>query len=278
MKKWEQCVPKICQSLDQVVKQTKGFWCFLAMDRTNFSSPASFLGWDEAGTGWKNNHKSCFGLWFCSEPRKCLLPPWPPEAYFKSEDQFSIAALYHRWTIYTFNYDVFFPGPQSALIKEENGTMPILQSEKHHFLFVDRTLRPDQCKLLRITVARYKKRSILWPKRSPGMQTGLQPWFWCMCCFFSGKCVLLTGWTAHQRGVRRSVIDHTHNLSHVWVYCSLRTQWQNNTWLQWVPLKFSSSIICLFLSNPRTTEPSLPICCVLCSWECWPSPYQLKQL
>lgn len=62
------------------------------------------------------------GLRFCSELRKCLLPPHPPEACLESEDQFSIAVL--------CQYSATpFPGHQSAFIKKENGPMPILVRE-----------------------------------------------------------------------------------------------------------------------------------------------------
>lgn len=118
------CPSDVSQSLNQVVKQTKGFWCFLAMDRASLSSPTSFLGWDEARRGWKKSHKSCSVwnvLWFCKIDSESvfLLSPWPPETYFKSEDQFSIAILLSLFS-YIINYDIpSSPQPLRCFYKDK---------------------------------------------------------------------------------------------------------------------------------------------------------------
>lgn len=87
-------------------KQTKGFWCLLAMDRTNFSCSKFFLGqievhwkcteyismyWDTLKKKFTNPILDENWLWLWSELRKCLLPSWSPQVCFKSEDQFLIS-------------------------------------------------------------------------------------------------------------------------------------------------------------------------------------------
>lgn len=136
MKKWEQCLSLMCHSLKQVVKQTEWFWCLLATDRTNFSCSKFFLRWIEAEIHWKKNHKSHFGwklaltVQWAQKVSATILVCWSlpqirrPIFYFSSAQFTSITVQLHHY------YNNFFPGPQNAFVKEENGTMLNWPSEK----------------------------------------------------------------------------------------------------------------------------------------------------
>lgn len=201
------------------------------MDRTNFSSPESFLGWDEAGTGWKNFHKSCFG-W-----KWALILQWAQKVSFTTSSSWSLPRIrgpvFYCSTLsvfsYTINYNVFFPGHQSAFIKKENCTIPILvretEAQKDKTLLspcrLDLETRSMQtienhCCLIQGKIWSLNQASTRDAKRSSGFDFG--------ACVVSSA-VNLSCWLGkpHTREMSGLQCPITHTMSHV--CSSRRRQW-----------------------------------------------------
>lgn len=239
-------------------KPTKGFWCLLAMDRTNFSCSKFFLGhievhwkcteyismyWDTL----KKNHKSNFGWELALTVEwaqkvsatilvsSSLLQIRRPISNFSSAQFTSITVQLHHY------YNNFSPCPQSAFVKRENGTasFTLRETEAHR----DKTFL-SPCRLAlesraeqssRISGAWCQEGSVPCTRRS---QFGLRPILELDFC-------------------------HTHGC-HLWG--SLRGQSWNSTWLHWVSLDSSIIPLLYFIFNNLPFPDHHPTLTLLCNF------------
>lgn len=119
----------------KMISEIKGIWCFLASKTwNNFSIPASFVGWDEAGTGWKKISQILFCVkmgFYSSVGSKSVLLSFSTLASWNLLQIRGPIVYCNVLSLFSYHINyIFFSDPQWALTKKENGTVLILHPEK----------------------------------------------------------------------------------------------------------------------------------------------------